>query len=459
MTGSPRQPHHRVLIFVVVSIGLFLSAADQTSVATILGTISTDMDVPLALAAWVMAGYSLGLVIALPVAGRLSEEYGRKRVFLGSIAVFAVCACACIFVSNIYLLILLRMLQALGGAGFTPAATGIVAENFGDRRDRAIGLFGSIFPIGTMFGPVISGLLVTYWPWRIVFMFSAGVSTALLLLAWWIVPRDRPDAPSEDRSIDWKGGGLLSIGIIGLAGFLTIIGQLSDASEWLIAVPALVIGVIFLWIFMRRIQVVPKPFLLPKLIYGQGFGAVNLINVIYGGVVSGMLALVPLYGIAKFGMSLFAAGTLLLGEGITVIIVGSAAAMLLRRTGYQRPMIVGYLTTATGFLLLSLPPMWLSPYSWVICCGVIIGAGIGGADPAARNACMQLAPHHAASLAAQRTMGRQLGTMVAVSVASMVIGTGIEGSSLHNFVFFGTGIALLLALPIIRRVPNFYGAW
>ena len=84
----------------------------------------------------------------MPLAGKIGDQFGRKQVFLDAVVLFTAASLCCGLAGNIYLLIALRGMQALGGGAFMPSATGIVAELFGENRDRAVGLFASIFPIG-----------------------------------------------------------------------------------------------------------------------------------------------------------------------------------------------------------------------------------------------------------------------------------------------------------------------
>ena len=137
----------------------------------------------------------------LPISGKLSERYGRRRVFLGSVVAFTVASLCCGLADNIYVLIALRALQAAGGAGFTPSATGIVVDYFGDSRDRAVSLFGSIFPIGAMIGPIFGGLFVSYWTWRGIFFVNVPIGLAVIVLALRYIPRDRPRA--KQREPEW----------------------------------------------------------------------------------------------------------------------------------------------------------------------------------------------------------------------------------------------------------------
>ena len=156
-------PVRRLPVFVTVALALTMMSIDSTIVATALHTLEQELDAPLNWAGWTISAYALGFVLMLPVSGQLSERYGARRVFIGSVLVFCTASLLCGLANNIYLLIALRALQAAGGAGFTPTATQIIVNHFGSERDRAVGLFGSIFPLGAMVGPIFGGLFVTYW--------------------------------------------------------------------------------------------------------------------------------------------------------------------------------------------------------------------------------------------------------------------------------------------------------
>ena len=135
-------------IFAIVSIGLFMASIDQTIVATALPAIEKELHAAINWSGWTISVYALGQVIAMPMAGKISDMYGRKKVFMISAAIFTLASLCCGFAANIGLLLLARFIQALGGGAFMPSATGIVSDHFGAQRDRAVGMFTSIFPIG-----------------------------------------------------------------------------------------------------------------------------------------------------------------------------------------------------------------------------------------------------------------------------------------------------------------------
>src|SRR6202167_4250345 len=138
---SGPSPH---LVFAVVAIGLFMSSIDSTIVATALPAIHQSLHATINWAGWSITIYSLGMVVTLPIAGQISDQFGRRRVFFCGVALFTIASLACGLSNDIYVLILFRALQAVGGAALQPSAAGVVADHFGKDRDRAIGLFGTV---------------------------------------------------------------------------------------------------------------------------------------------------------------------------------------------------------------------------------------------------------------------------------------------------------------------------
>src|SRR5208337_3932303 len=109
-------------------------------------------------------------------------NFGRKRVFIISLVLFTAASLACGLAPNIHALIVFRFLQGIGGASFLPSASGIVADHFPESRERAIGLFTSIFPIGGIIGPNLGGWIVSRYSWRYVFYLNLPVGIVLIVM-------------------------------------------------------------------------------------------------------------------------------------------------------------------------------------------------------------------------------------------------------------------------------------
>jgi EmrB/QacA subfamily drug resistance transporter len=450
---------HRVAIFSVVAMALLMSSLDSTIVATALHAIQHGLGASINWTGWVITAYSVGMVLALSLAGKLSGRFGRRRFFIGSVVLFAGASLCCGLADNIYLLIALRAVQAAGGAGFTPSATAIITGNFGEARDKAVGLFGSIFPIGSMIGPIFGGLFVSYWTWRGIFFVNVPIGIVLIILCLRFVPRDADSARRVRGRVDLAGMALLGTGALALMLGISYLGEAgASASSPLFAGPVIA-GLLGLTLFGRHIRRVQDPFIAPRLIAGRGFGAVNVINILYGGAVAGMLALVPLYAVDRYHISALGSGTLLTAEGIAVITLSSLAAMGLRRTGYRWPIYIGSAFIAVGIAGLAIRPAGLSPYTWLAITTCLIGIGGGLSSPASRNAGLQLAPDQSAALAALRSTGRQVGQIAAVSVTTTIIAQSAAPGQLQAKVFVAFAVLLVACLPVVSRVPEHRGSW
>src|ERR1700716_1211128 len=122
--GSPPGQHSRYLIFAASSVALLMGSMDATIVATALHTLTRDLGSSISWTSWTITAYLLGQTIAMPIAGRLSDSWGRKRMFLLFVVTFTVASLLCGLAVNIYWLIVFRIVQALGGGGFVPSAMG-----------------------------------------------------------------------------------------------------------------------------------------------------------------------------------------------------------------------------------------------------------------------------------------------------------------------------------------------
>jgi EmrB/QacA subfamily drug resistance transporter len=444
------------LIFAVVSVALFMVAVDQTIVATALPSIQRELQTRINWAGWTITTYSLAQVLVMPVAGRLSDQFGRKTIFMSAVAVFTLASLLCGLANSVYLLIGLRGAQALGGGAFMPSASGIVADQFGADRDRALAMFTSILPIGGIVGPVLGGFFVTYGSWREIFFINVPIGAVLMVACALVVPRSvgRARSPMDVPGVTLLGIMLLAV-MFGFAFLGT--GSVSPAS-WHFLLPE-VIGVAAGVGFVRHVRRHAAPFIPARLLYGHGFGIMNLINFVYGGAVLGLAAVVPLYAELRYGLRPLAAGTLLTSRAAGMIAVAGIASMALRRTGARRPMAIGFGLIAVGLVLLWLPATAVSPYWWLAAAAGLTGLGMGMAVPATNNATLQLAPDQVAGIAGLRGMFRQSGSILALSATTAVLATAHDPAGAQSRIFLVFAVLMVVMIPLTFAVPDHRGNW
>lgn len=452
--GAPAPD--RNLIFFICAMALFMGSIDSTIVATALPRIGDALHSRLNWTGWTITIYGLGEIIALPLAGKISDQFGRKKVFLVCVALFTISSFACGLSTTIYMLILLRFVQALGGGAFMPSASGIVADHFGVDRDRGIGMFSSIFPIGSIVGPIVGGVITQYWAWRGIFFVNVPIGIVLFLLALRFIPKTAPRDPAR---LDFRGIGLLSCMIVVGMLTVTLLGErgmpVTNPGVAVSAFGAVVLG----WLFMRHTRRSNAPFIPLRLLRGKGFLTMNLLNFLYGTAIFGFAVLAPLYAENRYHIPVSQAGTVMSARAVGTIVVAAVATMALRRTGYRLPMVVGFITIAFGLVMLSITPRGLGPYWWLVVFSLVAGLGLGFAAPATNNATMHLAPDDVGAISGLRGMFREVGGIIYISVSTTVLARNHQPGIAQAHIFLIQAAILVLMTGLVYLVPDYRGTW
>src|SRR5947209_2106851 len=237
-----------MLALLAARAAVFLTALDQTVVVTALPQIITDLQIPvvqLDRAAWIVSGYLLGYVIAMPLMGRVSDMYGRRRVFIICLSIFALgslfCGLAPIlgntvdlsFLHNIGInvdtpgltwLVAARFVQAAGGGAVVPLAMAVAGDFYGEeRRGLALGLIGMVTEAGGVLGPLYGAIIVQAWGWQAIFFLNLPIVAILAFFIWRLIPPGvtTADVGYKRARIDFLGALLLGAALICLSAGLS----------------------------------------------------------------------------------------------------------------------------------------------------------------------------------------------------------------------------------------------
>lgn len=453
---EPKQG--RWLIFGIVATVMLMGSLDQTVVATALPTLHHALHSPINWVAWTITMYQLGLVLGMPVAGRLSDQFGRKRIFMTCIVLFAASSFACGTARSIGFLIFFRFFQAIGAAGFMPSASGIVADHFGRDRDRGLGLFLSIVPIGAFSGPLLGGTIIAYWSWRGVFLINLPIAVIAFVLALKFIPRT---APRHAPRADYLGIVLLATVILPMVLGITELGDGHVAAySPRFLVPEL-IAVICGVVLVKHMMRVEQPIIPVRLLRNRAFATMNGVNMIYGGCVLGLGAMMPLYAEDRYHFIPLEAGSTISARSLGVLLCSGMATMMLRRVGYRKPMLLGYSIAAAGMFLIGWGEQFhISPYAWLVVSGGLMGIGAGIATPATNNSVLNMATGNIASISGLRGMFKQIGAMVSISIVSaFVTRSPHPGMELSRAFIIYSFIVVFVVLPLVSSVPDHKGTW
>jgi EmrB/QacA subfamily drug resistance transporter len=343
------RPRVRV-IFAGLMLVLLLAALDQTIVATALPTIVADLG-GLSHLAWVTSAYLLAQTAVTPLYGKLGDLYGRKRVLQTAIVLFLGGSALCGLAQSMDELIAFRAVQGLGGGGLIVLTQAIVGDIVPPReRGRYQGLFGSVFALASVGGPLLGGVIVEHVSWRWIFY----VNLPLGVLAQSVITATLPALGRRARPvIDYLGAGLLAGGLSAIV-LVTSLGGNTWAWGSGQAVGLGALGLVLLGAFALVERRAVEPILPPALVTDRVFAVAGALSLIVGFALFGAVTFLPLYFQTVNADSPTTSGLRLIpmmgGVVATSIVSGQIIA---RRGRYRAFPITGTAVMTVGMLLLS----------------------------------------------------------------------------------------------------------
>jgi EmrB/QacA subfamily drug resistance transporter len=320
---------------------------DGTVVNVALPALQTNLNATAIDVQWVIEAYSLLLSALLLVGGALGDHYGRRKIFLIGVCVFALASAACGFAADIRQLIVARGLQGVGAALLIPGSLAIISNSFSeDERGRAIGTWSGFSAITAGIGPVIGGWLVEHVSWRAVFFINIPLALIVILVSLRHVEESSDDEPTN---VDWMGAILAALGLGALVYGLIESSRLGLNNQFVIIVlvAAVVVLIGFVW-FEARIS---EPMLPLGLFRSRTFTGTNLLTFLLYAALGGTLFFLPLNLIQVQHYSATAAGATLMPFILLMFVLSRWSGGLVSRYGPRLPLIVGPLIAASGYAL------------------------------------------------------------------------------------------------------------
>lgn len=458
----------KLIIMISVMASLFLVALDQTIIATALGKIVEQFNAFDSLS-WVVTAYLVTTTITVPIAGKLSDLFGRRTMLLIGVAVFTIGSLSSGLSGNITQLILWRALQGIGGGIITANAFTIVGDLFAAReRGKWQGLIGAVFGLSSVVGPLLGGWLtdgqhvlnlVTNWRWTFFINVPVGIIAFILIFTY--SPALRHELKYK---IDYLGAGVLALGLGALilavdntetifSGFLNATGMSVNLLKGIMF--TFVAAMIGLFVFVERRAM--QPILPPHFFKNRNFVLIMSVATLFGAAFMGSILYLTQFNQQVFGATPTQSGLMLLPMVGGIMVSSIGAGQIISRIGrYKIFMQVGFIVaTAAMFMLSLLTPETGYGYEAIIM--IILGLGMGVAMPVINLAVQnEFEQKELGAATSSSQLFRSLGSTIGTAVFGAMLTAGIVAhlGDIQDSAYIQT----LKQSPAAARIGNFSDA-
>ena len=400
------------LVLAGLLLGILMASMDNTIVATAMGDIVGKLG-GLDKFVWVTSAYMVAEMAGMPIFGKLSDMYGRKRFFVFGLIVFMLGSALCGTATSIVQLSIYRAIQGIGGGALVPIAFTIMFDAVpAESRGKLGGLFGAVFGLSSIFGPLLGAYLTEYAAWEWVFYINLPLGLAAFIFIAFFYKESHKH---QRQTIDWSGAATLIVGVISLMFALELGGKTYAWDSWQIITLFIVFAVLAIAFLMIEVKA-KEPIISFGMFRKQIYWSSNVIAVLSGAAFVTASIYIPIFIQGVLGGKANNSGLVLLPMMVGSVITAAGGGAFMTKMKYRTIMIPTLVLLVIGIFLLSTLDGGTSLWT-VRAYMVLVGLGIGASFSVLSNAAMFSVPARDRGTASStlnflRSLGMTLGITV-----------------------------------------------
>lgn len=431
------------LLLIMAALATSLAPLNSTMIVVALPSIIAEFDANIAVVGWLVTGYLIAMASLQPVAGKLGDRFGRRRLILAGLLYFGLVSLGATIAPNLPLLILFRIQQGVAGALVFPNATALLRDVVpAERRATRFGVLGAVISVAAAVGPPLGGLLAGTIGWRAIFLMNLPLLLPALLIGWRYIPKPAKLAADGPRlHFDTRGAIWLSCALVGTAGILT--QSRNSSSNWLLPAASVMALLIILFFYYELRH--DDPVLQPQLFRHRSFAAACATVAFSNLAMYNSMLAIPILLAQQAGWDELHIGLGLMSLSATSVIFSPLGGRLADRYGRRRPTVAGMAVSAVGCALLLIPGAMALPPLLLVSLS-IFGMGLGLSSSGLQTAAIEaVSPDETGVAAGIFSTSRYMGSIVGSSILAALLGASATPEGFSR-VFLLVAAAALAAL-------------
>jgi DHA2 family multidrug resistance protein len=414
---APHEVKHRGLITLCIMAAMVMQVLDTTIANVALPHMQASLGAAQDTITWVLTSYIVAAAIATPITGWLSDNFGRKRLFIACIIGFVVTSALCGTAFSLTEMVIFRLAQGAFGAALAPLSQSVIIDiNPREKQGQAMAVWGAGIMVAPIIGPTLGAYLTDHWSWR--WCFYINVPIGILAVIGMVL--FMPDTIRRIRRFDFFGFAMLSLAV-GSLQFMLDRGAEKDWFQSTEIVVELGIAIACGWMFIVHTIMDREPFLDKRLFIDRNFASSILFIFVIGIILLATMALLPPMLQTVFNYPVVTVGIVLAPRGIGTLIAMMVVGRLVRKVDPRLLVTLGL--TATAYSLYAMTYFSMEMNYWpVVWSGVIQGFGLGFVFiPLSTIAFTTLDPRLRTDATSLFNLVRNLGSSIGVSIVAAVL--------------------------------------